>query len=76
MIITVSQPIPQTVDVQTSAFSVTPTITAPMPMAGEVSFVGIPGPPGPPGPSGGTTIHVASTPPSSPAVNDLWVDTT
>jgi len=30
---------------------------------------------GPPGPMS-TKIHVASTPPSSPSVNDLWVDTT
>lgn len=34
----------------------------------EVVEVGIQGP-------AGTSIYVASTPPSSPAVNDLWVDT-
>ena len=32
------------------------------------------GPPGPPGP--GQTIWVAPTPPPSPSIGDLWVDTT
>lgn len=40
-----------------------------------VSGGGLPGPPGPPG-EPGTIVHVGPTPPPSPAVNDLWVDTT
>lgn len=35
---------------------------------------GIPGPPGPPG-AAGTIVAVGPTPPPSPAVGDLWVDT-
>ena len=35
---------------------------------------GKPGKQGPPGPPG-TIVHVGPTPPPSPSVNDLWVDT-
>lgn len=34
------------------------------------------GPQGIPGPPGPMQIHVADTPPASPQVNDLWVNTT
>lgn len=51
------------VDVQVEQPSLAVVITAPV---------------GPPGPAGedGTEIAVGPTPPPSPAVNDLWVDTT
>ncbi len=75
MIITVTQNIPQTPEVQSVGLRIVPTITTPMLMAGEVNMIGVPGPQGPPGPAG-TIVHVGSTAPPSPNVNDLWVDTT
>lgn len=74
MIITVTKDIPQQASVQSVGLKPLSTVSAPMPMVGEVSLVGIPGPPGPPGPSG-TIVHVGPTAPPTPSVNDLWVDT-
>lgn len=74
MIVTVTQNIPQQPEVITAGFRMTPTVTTPLLLSGEVNMIGVPGPPGPPGPSG-TIIHVGPTAPPSPSVNDLWVDT-
>ena len=42
----------------------------------QISMIGLPGPQGPPGPPGPASdqIYVSDTPPSSPEINDLWVD--
>jgi hypothetical protein len=74
MIVTVTRNIPQQASVQTVGLQPSPLISTPMPMVSEVGLVGIPGPEGPPGPPG-TIVHVGPTPPPSPSVNDLWVDT-
>lgn len=47
------------------------TITPVSPIEVEIVPIGIQGPPG----ADGTLIHVGPTPPPSPSVNDLWVDT-
>ena len=36
--------------------------------------IGVPGPAGPQGPQGDPGITVSSTAPSSPSVNDLWLE--
>jgi hypothetical protein len=74
MIVTVTKNIPQVPTVQSVGLKTSSTISVPMPMVSELGLVGIPGPQGPPGPSG-TIVHVGPTAPPSPAVNDLWVDT-
>jgi hypothetical protein len=61
-----------------------PIIVVPGGITGPGGATGPAGPPGPqgdPGPPGadgadGTIIAVSNTPPASPSVNDLWVDTT
>lgn len=74
MIVTVTRSVPQNVAVSPPIFQPTPTVTAIKPATATVGLVGIPGPEGPPGPPG-TIVHVGPTPPVSPNVNDLWVDT-
>lgn len=58
-----------------------PIVGVVTPQPTTLNIIGLPGPPGPIGPEGpqgpsGTIVAVGPTPPSSPNVNDLWVDTT
>jgi hypothetical protein len=38
--------------------------------------IGLAGPTGPPGPTGPVPFTVAATPPASPSIGDVWIDTT
>lgn len=69
MIITVSQPIPQTVTVSPPQMRLTQFNTPLAPLV-QLGIIGIPGPQGPPS----DQITVSDTPPTSPELYDLWVD--
>ena len=61
--------------------TVTPDVFAPDVIGISTGIVGPPGPPGPTGPAGpnpmvgGGQITVGTVAPPSPAVNDVWIDT-
>lgn len=42
----------------------------------QIGLAGPTGPQGPPGPTGAVPFTVGDTPPASPAVGDVWIDTT
>lgn len=68
-----TQSIPQSITVTPESFKGVTTVHPALRALSEVSIIGIPGPPGPEGPPS-DQITVSATPPSSPDVNDLWVD--
>ena len=75
MIIEISTPDPPVVEIVVPN---PPTVDVIFPEPSSFTVTAIPGSPGPTGPPGpsGTIVHVGSTPPLDPSVNDLWVDTT
>jgi hypothetical protein len=69
--------VPPSKDVVISTPRERPVFVAPPSKDVVVQVGGTRGPPGPAGPPGppGPAITISDTPPSSPNINDVWIDT-